>query len=243
MMSAQAFQHFYEKLADDYDFCYGPLTNHWGNAILKVLDLQPDSKVADVGAGSGLISQYIYKKIGLLNPVLAVEPCCKLLDIAVQKDGVTAMLCTAYKYFTSNVALEYENVIMSGVVHHFDNMLETFQMMYKIPKVHCVVIGYGNMPTLLWEDVRKKWVMPWEMIEQNLVQAGFKVKRTDEHYTLRINKMQWYDTIRKRIYSTLNDYTDEEIEAGIKELEDTRFKDFETLETQDTLTVLSAINE
>ena len=112
------------------------------------------------------------------------------------------MLCTAYKYFTSNVALEYENVIMSGVVHHFDNMLETFQMMYKIPKVHCVVIGYGNMPTLLWEDVRKKWVMPWEMIEQNLVQAGFKVKRTDEHYTLRINKMQWYDTIRKVMFAS-----------------------------------------
>ena len=222
-MSAQAYESFYEKLADNYDFCYGPLTNHWGNAILKVLDLQPDSKVADVGAGSGLISQYIYKKIGiyytylldtcfispsksyyyiklhtgLLNPVLAVEPCRKLLDIAVQKDGVTAMLCTAYEYFTSNVALEYKNVIMSGVVHHFDNMLEIFQMMYKIPKVHCVVIGYGNMPTLLWEDVRKKWVMPWEMIEQNFVQAGFKVKRTDEQYTLRINKMQWYDTIRK----------------------------------------------
>ena len=51
-------------------------------------------------------------------------------------------------------------------------------------------------------------------------QAGFSTTIDRRDYTTKGTKKFWYDLIRNRMFSTLRDFTDAEIEDGIKELED-----------------------
>ena len=56
-----------------------------------------------------------------------------------------------------------------------------------------------------------------------MINAGFKVQITSEVRMIEMTKGEWYGKLRKRIFSFLYEFTDQDIEEGLKELERDQF--------------------
>ena len=57
-----------------------------------------------------------------------------------------------------------------------------------------------------------------------LRKANFEVEVSEEKIYVGLKKSRWYEMLRGRFQSTLSEFTDEEIEDGINELETGKLK-------------------
>ena len=67
-----------------------------------------------------------------------------------------------------------------------------------------------------------------------LENTGFGVKVQTRPYFLKLDKTRWFEKIRQRFMSNLANFNDEEIEQGLRELEE-EYKTKETLDFTDRL--------
>jgi hypothetical protein len=72
------------------------------------------------------------------------------------------------------------------------------------------------------------------VLESELKSAGFCSEVTRHSSTFSLEKNQWYYLLRKRFMSHLQVFTDQDIERGIKELEQ-RYAGRQIIEVRDTL--------
>jgi hypothetical protein len=83
-------------------------------------------------------------------------------------------------------------------------------------------------------------------IKMQLETADFNVKKITEVGTVKMTKFDWYDRIRKRIFSTLYEFSDEQIEVGLLELDQEWFpgkKESDLVEIRDSVTVYIATKD
>lgn len=64
MEQTNVFKHF-KEVANRYDELYGFVYEELSQLTVKQLQLKPKDLLADIGAGTGAISQLIWKKAGL----------------------------------------------------------------------------------------------------------------------------------------------------------------------------------
>ena len=51
-------------MSSKYDELWGFTFGGWADAIMKELDIQPDDNVADIGAGTGAVTEIIWNRVG-----------------------------------------------------------------------------------------------------------------------------------------------------------------------------------
>ena len=78
----------------------------------------------------------------------------------------------------------------------------------------------------MWKSLQEKFVnFEEDVFKEGLERAGFNVTLTSEVYGVVMTKGEWYNKLRGRIFSTLYEFSNEEIEKGLKELDRDWFPD------------------
>ena len=176
-----------------------------------------------------------------------------MLEIAKVKSGLKPILATADD-FLSNID-EYgmqkcNKILINESAHLFPDPQGTFYKAYEyLPEDGLLVVTVRSQPTFpIWRSLKEKFVhkVSKDEVKTCLDKAGFNVKKTIEVGMAMMTKLDWYDRLRKRVFSTLYEFTDEQIEEGLKELDQEWFpgiKDTDPVEIKDSLTIYTATKE
>lgn len=189
-------------------------------------------------------------KLGLNDPVLCVEPSAEMLRGAEKRNNVNPYLADADTFFTkasTSATLKCNKMLMNCCVHLFPNTQETFQRAFDyLPENGLlVVIARSTMCTFpMWQSLKERFTpMPLPLYTEYLERVKFDVTMAIESHTTKMAKCDWYDKVRRRIFTTLSQFSDEEIEKGTKELDQSLFHrkmEKDLVEIKDTLVFFTA---
>ncbi len=169
-----------------------------------------------------------------------------MLQVAVKRDGLIGCNTTADEFFVRGHQLKYNKILLNECAHLFPDTLSTFRKAAKyLPQDGLLVlIVRANMSTFpMWAELKKEFSVHVNVFREFLEQAGFTVQSTMEAYTIQMTKGQWYDKLRRRVFTALHEFTDEEIEEGLKELDREWFpgkQDSDIIDIKDTVMFYSA---
>ena len=173
-------------------------------------------------------NNYFYNRADLKTPVVAVEPNRRLLAKSYSKPGIVSRLSSANDIFKSQEIATYDKILLCCVAHHFNDPDEVFTNLLSGIKstARCLVTNLSteHMP-YMWRDAQDRFNLATQAdIPAAISRAGFKTKTFTQIVTFKCTKEDWYSKLRRRIFSSLQVYTDEEIEEGIDELENTKLR-------------------
>jgi len=63
---------------------------------------------------------------------------------------------------------------------------------------------------------------PPEVVLSAVKETGWAVEKHTEVYVVKMTKKEWYSQLQRKAFSSLQVFTDEEIEAGLSELDKTQ---------------------
>lgn len=112
----------YQKIASAYDAGRPSSEQNlaqWSNLVRDHASLTPDSKVLDLGCGTGRFALAFHKNIGC--QVTGADASSKMLDIARAKAGADSITWEIQQAEQTTYPDEtFDAVFMSHVLHHFD---------------------------------------------------------------------------------------------------------------------------
>ena len=179
---------------------------------------------------------------------LIADPSPKLLEKAKEK-GLDTMLATADEYFASPLATQYNKLLFCQCVHHFPDWRQTFKKAFAVLPVGsiCLVVSCnsGKISEPLFSAAVKKQsrIVSGNDISPGLVEIGFSTYIEEGKVEFTYTKTQWYAKLRGRYSSVLKGFTDEEIEAGIAELEQTTLKNTDVIQSETNLHYVVAMKK
>lgn len=191
---------------------------------------------------------FYFLPAGIKFPPLVVDPNVHLLEVAKQK-ALDTLLATADEFFSSALACEYNKFLFCHSAHHFPDRRKTFGKAFKAIPVGsvCLLIvdDYSNLTLPLFSKALKKQSLKLKgsSLSCDLSQAGFSTEQLKGKSLYSYTKDEWYEKLRGRYRSILELFTDEEIEAGIAELEQTTLKNVDVVQYENKYHYFVAIKE
>jgi len=171
------------------------------DAIVAACRLKPGMSVADVGAGSGLFTRPLARKVAPGGKVYAVEIAKKFVD-HIEKtcreqgiDNVTGVLGTPV---SAELPAESVDVVFTcDTYHHFEYPYKMLASIHRAlrPGGRLVIVDYKKE-----EGVSPKWVFghvraDMKLVVKEVTEAGFKLIDTDRkllkiQYVARFEKVE-----------------------------------------------------
>ena len=193
--------------------------------------------------------------LGLSSPVLCVDPSADMLRVAETRDGVEPYLATADSFFKQALPYtrdqpkyRYNKILIIGGAHLFPDAQETFRKAYEYLPVDGVLLliqrsSVCSIP--VWQAMKENPVAGTsvDMFRSFLERAGFDVTVTIEVGMTKMSKGKWYEKLRRRIFTVLHECSDEQIEDGLRELDQEWFpgtKESDLVEIKDSLACFTA---
>jgi SAM-dependent methyltransferase len=229
------FNHHYDKIAEKYDELRPA---DWDEGMLPwlmdhvkaKLALNPDDVLVDVGGGTGsalaFLRQLVAPKLDWVN----MDPSPKMCEVATKKAGLIVLEGRADNAVSvlEKACLQHQpNKIMSKhSAHHFKDVFAKFAT-----DIFSYLPSGGEILLLVTDRKCSLPLFPEaasrfansnpdpQLYVDCFNQAGFATTIDKPNYVTKVSKNFWYGFIRNRMFSTLRDFTDEELEEGIKELE------------------------
>lgn len=162
--------------------------------------------------------------------------------MAMKREGLIVCNTTADHFFTSNDWIKYNKVLLNECAHLFPDTLSTFQKVAEyLPRdgLLLLIVRASTSTFPMWGELQKRFTVHSEDVFQTfLKQAGFKVTVATEVYTIPMTKGEWYSKLRGRVFTVLYEFSDEEIEEGLKDLDREWFpgkKESDVIEIKDTV--------
>ena len=245
-MNKESISKHYADVANDYDDIYGFSYHYVADFAIKHLKLQPDDLLADIRAGTGAITSLIWNKSLLDNPILCVDPSNDMLKIAEKRNGLKTCLATADDFFCGKPHAHYicNKLMFMSSANLFQDPYQTFRSAFEYLPANglLVVLQRSTECTLpVWKSLLAKGIECSHTVDRyrdQLERAGFRVTLSVETGESTMAKREWYDKLRKKMFTIMSGFSDEEIEEGIRELDRERFPhkdDTDTIEIRDTL--------
>lgn len=208
------------------------------------LPITSESRVLDIGCGRGAIAAKIATLNGLKHPVEGIDLVGTFQE--TQYSNVLFQQVNALDYLRKQATDAYEGIILKQVFH----LLPDAQRKPLLLEIKRCLKPSGKALILL---MPAKLTIPLfksaqQIFEQAILQVsdvlplardcGFNTETADFSFPVIMPKHQYYQMLRARYMSTLQDLADLEIEQGILELDDI-YQDQQTLEFIDKLEILS----
>ena len=201
--------------------------------LMKTLDLKPHHIVADIGSGNGSIAENIFESFALHNPVWCVDPSEEMQDVARKRKGTYPVQKTAEEFFSDpKISQCFDTVLAVFSAHHFvdpntvyesilrslrpsGSFIQLDSVSHRHPFLKMAVNGFNSY----FQKVSER--------KQFFREIKFQGKLSQEElsFTWSLTKSKLYEMFRRRYVSTFHQFSDEQIEAGIKELESEALKD------------------
>jgi len=222
----------YQQVAASYESAFfyasGPYQDWLLHEVAQRLHLDhPRLRVADVGGGTGNFSQELADHAQLATPVLCVDNSPDMLAAAVQRPGVQPVCADALTFATS-AGQCYDRALLKEVVHHLP-AADVTPMYAGLAKqltpggVCCTVTRPQEVDYPLFEAARGVWRDKQPAVadlEAAMRAAGFcDVTVETATYRAVMPKQRWFAMVRDRFWSTFSNFSDDELAAGIAELE------------------------
>ena len=187
-----------------------------------------------------------YVAIDLQSDILVIDPSPESIKIAEGKEGVRGMVADADQFLATQDSKDYNKYLFIGVVHHFTDQKKTFESAYQcLPKGGEILIicrKYKHFPPL-WNRAYSLLIGNYSTPETNieaLKETGFTVISEEEGKKEILVKKEYFDQLRRRNFSNLHSLTDEEIEEGLRELDEVVFKGKDSIIFEHIITVIKA---
>ena len=245
-MEKESISKHYADVANRYDDLFRFTYDYIADFTIRRLKLQPDDRLVDIVAGTGAITSLIWTKSCLNNPILCVDPSIDMLKIAEKKKGLKTCPSTADDFFGGNYQTDYiyNKLMFLSCANLFQDPYETFRSAFEYLPANglLVVVQRSTECTLpLWKSIYAKSIQSSHTIDgyrDQLERAGFQVTLSVETGASTMTKREWYDKLRKRMFTVMSGLSDEEIEEGIREVDREWFcdkEDGDNIEIKDTL--------
>lgn len=152
-----------------------------------------------------------------------------MLRVAETRDGVKPYVATADSFFDQanhDTQPKYNKILINRCAHLFPDIQETFRKAYEyFPAdglLRILLIQHSSACSIpVWKALKEKLEagISVDMFRSYLEKAGFNVIVTIEVGTSKMSKGDWYDKLRRRMFTVLYEFSDEQIEGGLKELD------------------------
>ena len=171
-----------------------------------------------------------------------------MLRVAEKRSGVTPCLSTADDFFAkSSTTPKCNKILINESAHLFGDPQETFRKAFEYLQEDglLVLIQRSSSCSLpMWKDLAEVFApLSVDALQEYLDRAGFKLTKAVEVGISRMTKRDWYDKMRRRMFTILSEFTDEDIEKGIKELDQSWFPEkdeSDVVEIRDNLVFFTA---
>ncbi|MCO5968926.1 class I SAM-dependent methyltransferase [Actinoallomurus soli] len=218
----------YDRLADSYDenWAYSPEFIGWmTGCILDRLDPAPGDRVADVGCGTGLYARGLAERAGR---VVCVDPSAKMLKQLPTGDSYLPVEASAEQLASGEVPLPYDRfdtVLVKEAIHHVDDRRAVLRGLADL-------LADGGrllvvmLPTRIEYPLFGEAIAMFERLQPDpediaayLRDAGLRVGLDYASFPLSFSKARYLTMVRNRYMSLLSCFDDEQIEAGIAEID------------------------
>ena len=177
-----------------------------------------------------------------------------MLRVAEAREGVQPYLAAADSFFqlqaNHDTQSKYNKILINECAHLFPNTLETFR------KAHSYLPDDGLLLLIqrstvctfpMWKALKENFApVSVDTFRSYLEKAGFNVTVTVECGVTMMSKCDWYDKLRRRIFTALHEFTDDQIEEGLQELDKGWFagkEESDAVEITDNLAYFTATKE
>lgn len=167
------------------------------------------------------------------------------------RDGVKPYLATADAFFSQHsTTTKCNKILINESAHLFPDPQETFYKVFEyLPEDGLLVlIQRSTCCTFPMWKALKEVIAPVSVdaLKEYLDRAGFQVTVSVEVGTTNMTKHDWYDKLRRRIFTMLGEFTNEDIEKGIRELHQSWLPDKgenDVVEIRDSLAIFTATKQ
>ena len=201
--------------------------------LMKTLDLKPHHIVADIGSGNGSIAENIFDSFALNNPVWCVDPSKEMQEVARKREGTFPVQKTAEEFFSDpKISQCFDTILAVFSTHHFVDPNTVYEGIFRslrprgsfvqfdsVSHHHPIFKMAANGLSSYFQKVSER--------KQFFREIKFQGKLSQEEvsFAWSLTKSKLYEMFRRRYVSTFHQFSDEQIEAGIKELESEALKD------------------
>ena len=215
----------YKVLAPKYDKYYEAQSQAKVEFICKHISIKQDDQLIDIGGGTAQISLMLKDRLKLTKPVVCVDPSTEMLQVA-ERNGAITVQATAEDFLKSKPPYPLRLVLLIGCVHHFEDPGFVFSSLTRFMPEDgmCVLLEYPSETTVpLFMAAKAAFTTVGDRLldVQRLAESkGFTSKLVSGFEEAEVDKELWYEAIRNRLATVLLNFTDEELEIGIEELEE-----------------------
>lgn len=237
----------YEQVASGYNKCYAGTHTATMKVVMEQMMLTRDDMVVDIGGGTGYIAHQMWKQATLKHPVVCVEPSAAMLQATKHQFGVVPVQATAEEFFSNPRRYHFNKVLMCACIHHFKDPGTAFSGLSKyLPKSGlCVIITRPPATSLpFFTAAHMAFANSCANVKSliNILHSQeLMTNVTTEIMQFEVKKCEWYKMLQDRYMSHLEQFTDDEIESGISELEDERFcgiQEHDLIQIYDPVTII-----
>ena len=201
--------------------------------LVKSLDLKPHHIVADIGSGNGFIAENIFESFALKNPVWCVDPSTEMQEVARRRKGTYPVQKTAEEFFSDpKISQRFDTILGVFSTHHFVDPHAVYEGIFRslrpsgsfvqfdsVHHNHPIFKMAANGYSSYFQKVNERK----QFLREIKVQGKFSQEEFSVAWS--VTKSKFYEMFRRRYVSTFHQFSDEQIEAGIKELEGEALKD------------------
>jgi ubiquinone/menaquinone biosynthesis C-methylase UbiE len=237
----------YRRLANNYDefLYYSPqFVRALTTRMIEKLQLVPSDTLADIGCGTGMYSIDILKQVKLENPVIGVDPYREMLEQIPAESQIVPMVEDALAFSRRDAA--YNKVLVKETIHHVADIPEFLANIHRnLPPGGILLLVHvpPNVQYPLFESALARclnWHADPNVLADQLATAGFHVERDTLDYQHKLPKEHYFNMVRSSYMSVLTSFSDEELQAGLQEMEQ-KYRDQPTLEFTDHFDYLTAV--
>jgi len=194
---------------------------------MKSLDLKPYHIVADIGSGIGFIAENIFESFALENPVWCVDPSAEMQEAAHERKGTYPVQKTAEEFFSDAKTSQcFDTILAAFSEHHFVNPQAVYEGIFRSLRpggsfIQFDTIHHGHPIFKMAADAFSSYLQRVRERKELFREIKFQGKFSQEelHYLWSVSKSKLYEMFRRHYVSTFHQFTVEQIEEGIKELE------------------------
>ncbi|OHD83743.1 MAG: hypothetical protein A2Y52_00075 [Sulfuricurvum sp. RIFCSPLOWO2_02_43_6] len=209
--------------------------------IIDELTLSGEDILVDIGGGTGTFTSRLEQE-SCLKKAYCIEPASAMCEEASKLTNITAICGDAHTFLATKTP--FTKILLKEVIHHIperEAFWKTVHTMLPHRGKLLIITRPQHVAFPFFKAAKEAFARnqpPHELFESQLRECGFEVETTLRSHTFTLSKERWYEMLRHRFMSDLGVFSDEEIEEGIREIEENYTR--ESIDIIDNLIFITA---